>query len=78
MSAMIVNIGGQVINSEEHAVGWGKVNYYVKRFRVDERDILMVCLPHLSRYQIFDREGSRPQTEKITGLVAESLQGWCP
>jgi hypothetical protein len=78
VSAILVKIGGRKVDSEEHAVGWGKVKYYVTRFKMDQRDILMVCLPHLSRYQIFDRDGSRTQTEKIADMVAGSLQGWCP
>jgi len=78
LSSIIRKAGGEVTNSVPKEVGWGKVQYHVTRCSLNDREICLICLPHLSRYQIFGREGSRSQVEEITDFVVRSLVGWIP
>lgn len=78
LSDIIVESGGQQLDESDEGgeVGWGKIKYYVSRFNLDGRDILIVNIPHLSRYRIFGRPESDKAVNKIISLVAESLGGW--
>lgn len=76
MSSIIVEKGGQLVRTETDEIGWGKVTYQVTHFKINGRDILIIRLPHLSRYKIFGRKESCAQIDKIVNLIASSLNGW--
>lgn len=81
MASIIVSAGGKVSDNKgfkPKPVGWGNVSYSATQFLMDGREICLIRLPHLSRYKIFGRDGSSTQVEEISGLVANSLNGWIP
>lgn len=77
MTSVITSSGGQLICKERPCpVGWGRANYHVSRFKMDGRDVMMLCLPHLSRYQIFSSAKCSEQVGNLIKLLADSLKGW--
>lgn len=78
MDSTIIAAGGELISSSTFEVGWGNVTYSLSQYRIGSRAILMVGLPHLSRFQVFGREKSLDQTQAIIEGVARSLEGWKP
>ena len=63
---------------EQHAAGWGNIKYHVKEYDMKGRRILVIGLPHLSRYQIFKRDASSSNAAQVANRIAESLKGWVP
>lgn len=78
MSSLIVEAGGKFLREASHRVEWGNVTYSVSQFIIDDRNITMVCLPHLSRYRIFGREKSSSAANAIVDTVVSSLGDWRP
>jgi hypothetical protein len=71
-------VGGGYHEGRPHAkpykTGWGKITYTLTEMKKGTRRLLIVQLPHLSRYQIFGRAGVdrqfRPLVEKVAKRVA--------
>lgn len=42
--------------SETKRIGWGSVTYQIKKYMKNDSEILVIRLPHLSRYKIFNSE----------------------
>lgn len=78
MSSIIAGCGSHEMDRGTEEVGWGKVKYYYKTFKLNDRDIYMICLPHLSRYKIFSSQKCAPQVDAIVRAVAASLSDWVP
>ncbi len=78
MSSLIVEAGGKLLREDSQRVEWGNVTYSVSQFIIADRNITMVCLPHLSRYRIFGREKSDSATNDIVDAVFSSLGDWRP
>lgn len=71
--------GGRLVGDPQtEPVGWGKINYYVSNFEINGRNVLVLCLPHLSRYQIFSSDKCTEQVKTIIALLSTSLAGWMP
>lgn len=75
MTSIVTNNGGREVVSKAEYVGWGKVKYHYKRFKLEDRDVSIICLPHLSRFKIFSSQGCEPQVNEIMTIVAESFAG---
>lgn len=65
--------GYQKTDPLQEPVGWGNVTYSQARFRSGTEEVLVVRLPHLSRYKIFGRPQSRQAIERFTDTIARSL-----
>lgn len=78
MSSLIVEAGGKFLREGSQRVEWGNVIYSVSQFLIADRNITLVCLPHLSRYRIFGREKSNNATNAIVDTVVSSLGDWRP
>jgi hypothetical protein len=54
-------------------VGWGNVSYSQARYVLDQEDLLLLRLPHLSRYRILGRPQSRMAIERFTDAIVQAL-----
>jgi hypothetical protein len=59
----------------EGSVGWGRYTYRISPYASPSGVMLVVRLPHLSRFKIFGRPQSRQAVAEITAAIADSLTG---
>lgn len=58
---------------KEYPVDWGAYRYSQSRHRLGDEELLMIRLPHLSRFRIFGRSKSQRAVDQITDAIVESL-----
>lgn len=58
----------------QEPVGWGSVTYSSSGYASENGNVLMVRLPHLSRYKIFGRPESQSATDRLTDAIAQALR----
>ncbi len=58
----------------QEPVGWGNVSYSSSRYESGIGNVLMVRLPHLSRYRVFGRPQSQYATDRLTESIAQALR----
>ncbi len=61
-------------DSLKEPVGWGNVTYSSSRYESQYGNVLMIRLPHLSRYKIFGRPQSQHATDRLTEAIAQALR----
>ncbi|MCB1537385.1 MAG: hypothetical protein H6865_03915 [Rhodospirillales bacterium] len=64
------------IQTEHEQIGWGKVEYEITTL-LDAQKRLIVRIPHLSRYKIFNCEKCKPQIKRITKIISDSISRNC-
>lgn len=62
------------IEEEEIPINWGNYKTYASALRKDEKEIVMIGLPHLSTFKFIGRESSRNATEIIVKKIAAKLK----
>lgn len=62
------------IDTKKQPVGWGNVTYGSSRYDSESGNVLMVRLPHLSRYRIFGRSESLEATDRLTEAIVQALR----
>ena len=53
--------------------GWGKTKYHIKKYSLSEKSILLIRLPHLSRYKLLNSDGCNMAVEKIIQTIKEHI-----
>jgi hypothetical protein len=59
---------------QREPVGWGHVTYSSSRYDSGSGNVLMVRLPHLSRYKVFGRPQSQDATDRLTDAIVQALE----
>jgi hypothetical protein len=70
---VLITLGGSQYFHEYRPVGWGSVTYSVRQIRVAERTVLIIGLPHLSRFAIIGRAFSESAVSEMARIAAERL-----
>jgi hypothetical protein len=65
--------GFDFISEQKNCVGWGKETYNLTELRGGEKTVVLVRLPHLSRYKIFSRQKCDSEIKKVTDKIASVL-----
>ena len=52
---VIKNLGYIISNADLHPCGWGNITYRIATAERNQRAVLLIGLPHLSRFKIFGR-----------------------
>ncbi len=60
--------------TQKKPIGWGNVTYTLSEYESDSANLLMVRLPHLSRYKVFGRPESLEATNRLTEAIAQALR----
>jgi|SRR5215211_7051137 len=66
--------GFEMTEMRKEPIGWGNVTYSSSRYRSENGNVLMVRLPHLSRYKVFGRPESQHAIDRLTEAIAYSLR----
>lgn len=61
-------------DSQKKRIGWGNVTYASSEYESKGDNLLMVRLPHLSRYKVFGRSESLEATDRLTEAIAQALR----
>lgn len=64
---ILIEQGFQVKTADRKPTGWGSVTYMIEELVLDCRELMMVQIPHLSRFKIVS---SKKCSRKIDGLVS--------
>ncbi len=70
---VLVRKGFVRTDAVQEPVGWANVTYSWSRYELEESKVLMVRLPHLSRYKVFGRPQSQHATDRLTESIAQAL-----
>lgn len=73
IGAVLEKRGLQRIEAQKPLAGWGKVTYGLTRYAAGDRAVLVVRLPHLSRFGIFGRPASAAAVDQLTDAVAHAV-----
>ncbi|HVC37837.1 MAG TPA: hypothetical protein VNF46_05490 [Gammaproteobacteria bacterium] len=74
IKTILVSKGFTPIDTDKaQPIGWGKVTYNMTELRNDDRDILLVRLPHLSTYKVFSSAKCEMEIKKLTDRIASVL-----
>jgi hypothetical protein len=65
--------GGRARASAEHATGWGTVTFATTTYNLDGDEILLLRLPHLSRFGFFGRPASAVAPDAVARTVAAAI-----
>jgi hypothetical protein len=65
--------GFKELRSEKLETGWGKIKCHVIHLNLRRRKIILVGLPHLSRFGIFGRHSVRSELKDLVKTVARRL-----
>ncbi len=57
--------------SKSESTGWGRTKYQIEKYMADDKSILLIRIPHLSRYKLFNSEKC---TKAIDDIMAEIKQ----
>ncbi len=57
--------------SKSESTGWGRTKYQIEKYMADDNSILLIRIPHLSRYKLFNSEKC---TKAIDDIMAEIKQ----
>ena len=57
--------------SKSESTGWGRTKYQIEKYMADDESILLIRIPHLSRYKLFNSEGC---TAAIDCIMTEIKQ----
>lgn len=60
---------GTQASERKWPTGWGNVRFKARVYDAWEAQVLVVFVPHLSRFTLFGREESEPHVEKLAGLL---------
>lgn len=70
---VLEEMGGQQVRQALIPVGWGAVHYEESLYQVSGHSVLLVRLPHLSRFRIFGRPASEEAARRLTAEIAAHL-----
>lgn len=59
--------------TQELPVEWGNYTYSQATYKLGDREVLMIRLPHLSRFKIFGRAKSQRAVEQLTDTIVEAV-----
>lgn len=76
IKSMLVDVGFEQTEERSAKIGWGNILYQVSRFKRGEQVVMVVRLPHLSRYQIFSSQKCQPAIDDIMSEIADTLRCW--
>ena len=57
--------------SKSKSTGWGRTKYQIEKYMGDGNSILLIRIPHLSRYKLFNSDGC---TAAIDSIMTEIKQ----
>ena len=57
--------------AKSERTGWGRTKYQIEKYMADDEPVLLVRIPHLSRYKLFNSEGC---TAAIDSIMTEIKQ----
>jgi hypothetical protein len=67
----ILDEEGTQTSGTEWPAGWGKVQFKARTYDAWKTQVLVVFVPHLSRFTLLGREESEPHIEKLAGLMKD-------
>jgi hypothetical protein len=75
VESVLLARGFRIIEKIKPLTGWGDVTYSQAKYSsLDEKEVLMVRLPHLSRYKIFGKPECRRAVDQLTDEIVRSLR----
>jgi hypothetical protein len=76
LRATLVSTGSRLLGAPEvRLVGWGRMTYELAHYQSSSARILLVRLPHPSRFGIFGRAPSQAAVERLTSVIAAAMTG---
>lgn len=72
---LFIQAGYHESKLEKESMNWGKITVEVSDITRHERTLLLVRVPHLSRYKLFNRSESSKAAQLVCSRVAEALSG---
>lgn len=72
-TGLFIQNGYQKTKEEKEPINWGKVTVEISSLFRADKSVLLVRLPHLSRYQLFGREKSFKAAQFVCSRVANVL-----
>lgn len=70
---ILVHLKYAVTSNQHKPTGWGNITYTVTELTSDSKKILMVRIPHLSRFKIISSRKCTKQASELTSVIAERL-----
>lgn len=67
---VLQNKGFKIVAKTKACIGWGNVTYSLMRLTFNNASIVVVRLPHLSTYKIFNRKQCEEPIKKFTSEIA--------
>lgn len=78
IKAILKDKGFNVGSENPKKIGWGKATYRVIELSKEEKTIILVQLPHLSRYKVFSSTKCEIEVnDLIKKIASERLMRWC-
>ncbi len=59
---------------ENFDTGWGEIKCSVAQFAAGQKKMIVVGLPHLSRFGIFGRKNASPDLQRLVKIIADHLR----
>lgn len=72
---LFIETGYQQNKLGKESMNWGKITVEVSNLASCEKTVLLVCVPHLSWYKLFNRSESSKAAQFVCSQVAEALSG---
>lgn len=59
--------------SKSESTGWGRTKYQIEKYMKDDNSILLIRIPHLSRYKLFNSERCAESIDDIMNEIKEHV-----
>lgn len=72
----ILRVLGNASVSEEsksESTGWGRTKYQIEKYMANDDSILLIRIPHLSRYKLFNSEGCTASIDSIMREIKQHM-----
>jgi hypothetical protein len=77
LKSILQDKGFQLVHPEKGKhIGWGNVTYHLTELSDGNRTVILVRLPHLSRYKVCSNKKCETEIEEITTRIANELNAF--
>ena len=60
--------------AKSERTGWGRTKYQIEKYIADDESILLIRIPHLSRYKLFNSEGCAKAIDDIMAEIKQHME----